>query len=211
MRLLLSICCFLAASTAQAQFVSLGLKGGIPVTPALPGFNETNPSVPYLDTGRWTVGPTIELHLVSGLSIEADVLFRGYTTVATYDFPTAPNSYVTQMLKDSVKAWDFPLLLKYRFPTHTIRPFVTAGAQLTHLTSDQYYSLACLSSTCVPINPNSSIPFSGHYSYIDNISGPAGGVGVEFRYGRIKFDPEVRYAHLDTDINLVTVLLGVTF
>jgi hypothetical protein len=50
-----------------------------------------------------------------------------------------------------------------------------------------------------------------HYSYIDNLSGPAGGVGVEFRYGRIKFDPEVRYAHLDSRINLVTVLLGVTF
>ena len=209
MRLLLSISCFLLASTAQAQFVSLGLKGGIPATPALPAFNGINP---YLDTGRWTVGPTIEFHLVSGLSLEADALFRGYTTIATYDFPIDLNSFAPNVQKDSVKAWDFPLLLKYRFPiTHTVRPFVTAGAQLTHFTTDQYASASCLGSTCVPITPNSPLRSGGSFTYAGNAGGPAGGVGLEFRYGRIKFDPEVRYAHIESNINLVTALLGVTF
>ncbi len=101
-------------------------------------------------------------------------------------------------------------MLKYRFPTHSIRPFVTAGAQLTHLTSDVYSSLGCVTTGCLTYSGPIS-PMSLDYSYQSNFVGPAGGGGVEFRYGRIKFDPEVRYSHLDSRINLVTVLLGVTF
>jgi len=213
MRHLFSISCFLAASTVQAQFVSLGIKGGIPVTPALPGLSYSNP---YLDTGRWTVGPTLELHLVSGLSFEVDALFRGYTVVATYVLTPPDSSLSQETVKSSVKAWDFPFLLKYRLPVGAVRPFLDGGYSFTHESTDAFASSACISSPlqCVPPNPaltTLSGIFSGEFQSSRNLHGPAAGVGVQFRHGRIRIAPEIRYTHLNPNTNLATVLVGVTF
>ncbi len=213
MRYLLSISCFLVACTAQAQFVSLGIKGGIPVTPALPDLSSTNP---YLDTGRWTVGPTVELHLVSGLSFEADALFRGYTVVNTY-FLAPPDSSSSQTtVKSSVKAWDFPLLLKYRLPVGAVRPFVDGGYSFTHESTDAFVSFECIPSPVPCVPPGTSVTtiygtYNSEFQSSRNLNGPVAGVGVEFRHGRIKIAPEVRYTHLNPQTNLATVLVGVTF
>jgi WD40 repeat protein len=207
MRYLLSISCFLAACTVQAQFVSLGMKGGIPVTPALPNLSYSDL---YQDTGRWTVGPTIELHLVSSLSFEADALFRGYTVVTNFVSFSPSNTPLLDSSKASVKAWDFPLLLKYRITSRAIRPFVDGGYLFTHESTDVFTSSICAAATlpCVPPNPPD---YNGEFKSSLNLNGPAAGAGVEFRYGRIKIAPEVRYSHLNPNINLATVLVGVTF
>jgi hypothetical protein len=211
MRYLLSISCFLAACTAQAQFVSLGVKGGVPVTPAIPGLSSTNP---YLDTGRWTVGPTLELHLVSGLSFETDALFRGYTVVNTYVLAPTDSSWSQSTVKSSVKAWDFPLLLKYRLPVGAVRPFLDGGYSFTHESTDAFGSFASILSTSLPSGTALTTvngTFNGEFQSSRNLRGPAAGVGVEFRHGRIKIAPEVRYTHLNPNTNLATVLVGVTF
>jgi hypothetical protein len=209
MRHLFSISCFLAASTAQAQFVSLGIKGGVPVTPALPNLSY---SQLYLDTGRWTVGPTIELHLVSGLSFEADALFRGYTVISNFVSYSPSNAPLLDSSKASVKAWDIPFLLKYRLPVGAIRPFVDGGYQFTLESTDVFASYICAAATlpCVPPNP-ALTSYNGEFKSSLNLNGPAAGVGVEFRYGRVKIAPEVRYSHLNPNTNLATVLMGVTF
>jgi hypothetical protein len=207
MRRLLSIYWILAACTAQAQFVSLGMKGGVPTTPALPGLSYANP---YLDTGRWTVGPTLELHLVSSLSFEADALFRGYTVISTFVFTPTDYSPLQDTVKSSVKAWDFPLLLKYRLPVGAVRPFLDGGYSFTHESTDAFGSSECISGTqlCPPPNP---VTFNGEFQSSRNLNGPAAGMGVEFRHGRVNIAPEFRYSHLNPNTNLATVLVGVTF
>jgi hypothetical protein len=153
-------------------------------------------AVPYAgldqEPGRWTVGLTAEFHLVSGLSAEVDALFRGYSFVL-HDSSSSANSY-----RLDAKAWDFPFLLKYRFLGGPVRPFVDGGYSLTHESFDE--------STLVGQMKNSR---SG--------SGPAGGVGVEVKYRKVRIAPEVRYIHpfhsgiTGSNGNLLTVLVGLTF
>ena len=70
---------------APAQLISVGVKAGIPVTQALPDYVSSSSGL--LDTGRWTVGPTIELRLVHGFSLEADALYRAYRLQQTFVSP----------------------------------------------------------------------------------------------------------------------------
>jgi hypothetical protein len=45
-----------------------------------------------------------------------------------------------------------------------------------------------------------------------NRQGPAAGVGIEFKFGKVKISPEVRYTKLTRpNANEVTVLAGFTF
>src|SRR6516164_11169187 len=121
---------FLAAVTAPAQRLSFGVKAGAPVTDASP-----YQYAPYsiVDTGRWTVGPTVELRIVAGLSFEFDALYRGFRRQGSDAFTVIPagvsqgqaSSFTAAYLtfQQNAKEWDFPLLLKYRFTSGPLNPF----------------------------------------------------------------------------------------
>jgi len=216
---------FLAAAlTAPAQTFSFGVKAGAPMTNALAYDNG-----PYsmVDTGRWTVGPTAEVRLFSHLSFEADALFRGYrfqsvggasilSGTALVPITVAPVS--TSFFRQNTKEWDFPLLLKYRFQAGTVHPFVDGGYEFAHASSDFTNSCLSGSNTCPTVGPGSSVSSVGSassqnsYSSSVNRHGPAAGVGIEFKFGKIKISPEVRYTRLSRpNVNEVTVLAGFTF
>ena len=212
---------FFTATLASAQIVSLGVKGGVPATQALAGSYSSPTTI--LDTGRWTVGPTIEFRLPFGFSVEADALYRGYReqfSFAGNGFIIPPGTNVNPVIPaffvsshSNTKVWDFPLLLKYRIGSHGFRPFVDAGYTFSHRTSDFTSFSSCLSSQAVC---QASTPVFGNGTFrggsSENSGGPTGGVGVEYRYGRVKIAPEVRYTHLSNPTsNLVTVMVGVTF
>ncbi len=177
---------FVTTFAASAQIASFGVKAGVPVTSPVP-----YASLPQ-NTGRWTIGLTVEFHLISGLSAEADALFRGYS-FSLHDTASSANPYQLD-----AKAWDFPFLLKYRFLSGPVRPFVDAGYSLTHESFDE--------STSLGTTKNSR-----------NGSGPAGGIGVEFKYRRIRIAPEARYTHVyhsgltGSNANLLTMMVGITF
>jgi hypothetical protein len=203
---------FAAAIAAPAQRFSFGVKAGAPVTEAIPGED-----APYsiVDTGRWTAGPTVELRFFRNFSFEFDALYRGFRQLNTTSLATIPagtnaisNPIMYSPSEQNAKEWDFPLLLKYRFEAGALRPFVDGGEVFAHQTSDFISTLQCSGTpgTCTP----SFAPYS--YSGAVNRRGPSGGVGVEFRYHRIRLAPEVRYMHLDRPgSNEVTVLAGFTF
>jgi hypothetical protein len=212
---------FVLAALAPAQIVSVGVKAGVPVTDALSYYEFNGTAV--LDTGRWTVGPTIEFHLFAGLSVEADALYRGYRdqwnfaqaeiiapgATGPVTFPAMFGTYLS-----SAKVWDFPLLLKYRFNARRYRPFVTAGATLSHASFDSTASQSCLSSASVCANSpyGASYNTTSRYSSSQNTFGPTAGAGVEFKVGKFKLAPEVRYTHMDNPRrNLVTVMVGFTY
>lgn len=140
------------------------------------------------DTLRWTAGVAADLHLISHFSLEADALIRKYSF--------SPSSSMHQ----DVTAWDFPFLLKYRFRAPHMRPFLDAGYCLTHESLDE------------SIGGGRAGNVGGR---ID--TGPAAGVGVEFKYRRLVIAPEARYLLLyEPDIsgsngNVLTLLVGVAF
>ncbi len=210
---------FAAALTAPAQIFSFGVKAGAPVTSALP--YDTGPHS-IVDTGRWTVGPTAEFRLFSHLSFEADALFRGYRAQSSggsfilsgTSLVSIAGSPFSASFRQNTKEWDFPLLLKYRFQAGPVRPFVDAGFELAHASSDFNNSFVCLASpaTCSAADIGSFITSQSRYSSSVNRHGPVAGAGIEFKFGKIKISPEVRYTNLTRpNANEVTVLAGITF
>ena len=209
---------FAAALTASGQRFSFGAKAGVPVTSAY-----SYDSAPYsiVDTGRWTVGPTAEVRLLGDLSFEFDALFRGYRQQSAYGFSgtvlSGPNTTEVSIFSSSrqnAKEWDFPLLLKYRFHAGPVRPFVDAGFEWAHVSSDLTYTVSCLSpaDVCTPSGLGTYLHSPMSYTSSVNRRGPVAGLGVEFKYRRLKIAPEVRYSRLTRPTaNDVTVLVGFTF
>jgi hypothetical protein len=119
-RLLLPVL-LLFAGTAFAQ-VSVGVKAGVPVT----DFFETGalPGIQYFtDTHRYTIGPTVEIHLPKGLSVEVDALYKRLDYSAT--LITLPLTFSSA----TANSWEFPVLLKYRAGHKgVLRPFLDTGA-----------------------------------------------------------------------------------
>lgn len=208
---------FAAAFTASAQRFSFGVKAGAPVTPALSG-----DSAPYsmVDTGRWTVGPTAEVRLLGNLSLEFDALFRGYRQQQSFGAyigagPSGPGDVAfSSSFRQDAKEWDFPLLLKYRLKTGPLHPFFDAGFEFAHVSSDFTSSTTCLGTAdaCNASGLSSFFQPQSSYSSSVNRRGPAAGIGVEFKYGRLKIAPEVRYTKLTRpNVNEITVMAGFTF
>ncbi len=104
----LSALLLLLAAPSFAQHLHFGLKGGMPLNDLV----ESDGRVTNLPS-RWTLGPMLEVDLPVGLGIEFNALYRriGYN----------------DLLDNTAGAWDFPLLLKYRFPGIVARPYVAGG------------------------------------------------------------------------------------
>ena len=104
----LSAVLLLLAAPSFAQHLHFGLKGGVPFNDLV----ESGGRISNLSS-RWTLGPMLELDLPLGLGVELNALYRrvGYSDVQD----------------NTAGAWDFPLLLKYRFPGIVARPYVSGG------------------------------------------------------------------------------------
>jgi len=184
---------FLIAMAAPAQVVSFGITGGVPLTPPFSGYSYDDP---YLDTGRWTIGPTIDFHIVSGLSFEAGMLLRGYRIVGSNDVPAGSGTALFSY-RSNARDFDFPLLLKYRFLSGPRRPFVDAGYVVTYESHNDLGTAACLSSDtgagAVPA-PAPGLPATVKLSR--SLQGGAAGIGEEFKFRRFRIAPEVRFTYL---------------
>jgi opacity protein-like surface antigen len=125
---------FVWASAAFAQPIGLGLKLGLPLTDAFK--TSSNPTTSYSsDTKRYIIGPQIELRLPKGISIELDALY----TQLNFSSARSVAGSVVNAATDA-DAWEFPLLLKYKFGganaiAGSVRPFVTTGASFRRLTN----------------------------------------------------------------------------
>src|ERR1043166_8507065 len=109
------------AGTACPQILSVGVKGGGPLTDAIDA--ASNQSVRYIsNTKRYLVGPTVELNLPLHVSIEFDALYRRENYESRTNLIDGFSTGAT-----TANSWEFPLLLKWRFSGGPIRPFVDAG------------------------------------------------------------------------------------
>lgn len=115
----------LLSPAAIAQGLSFGLKAGAPATDAVKaeswGYGSYHPA-----SGRYTIGPIVELHLGARLSVEFDALYRPVKYRVTRG-GFAPED------GDSGSAWQFPLLLKYRLSGGLVAPYIAGGVAFNHL------------------------------------------------------------------------------
>lgn len=123
MKLPLLLLC--ASTLAFSQPVTAGIKVGLPLTDFLNTVNGTASTT----TNRYIVGPMVELRLPAGLGVEFNALYRHF------DYTNIVGSTVNAVTSTGHSgAWEFPLVAKYKFPSHVIRPYLEAGVAWDTLT-----------------------------------------------------------------------------
>lgn len=130
------------AFAADAQRISIGVIGGTNITANFPVTDYSGPAddfgnpayrFQHLSGPRsFIVGGLIEGRLSDSFSIEANVLHRPLKrTIIFTTFDTEGAATVSTQTSTAVRAWEFPILLKYALPksrfSGPVRPFVAAG------------------------------------------------------------------------------------
>jgi opacity protein-like surface antigen len=195
-----------AASAFAAHPFAVGVKGGVPLTDFVNTARSGNFSY-FAHTNRYIIGGQAELRLPFGLGIEFDALYRHVNFSGS---GTAGG--VTANLTTTANAWEFPLLIKYRFPGVVVRPFIDGGAAWETLTGvKQFVS----SISPVPIGSTATLRDKTAVGYV-------AGAGLDIKIG-IRLQPEIRYTRwgakhfLDpnglfrSNQNHAEFLLGITF
>lgn len=175
----------LLAIPLHAQ-LHLGVKGGVPFNDAV---KTSNPF--RSEFARWTFGGVAELDLPAGLGLELDLLYRrtGYSVEGAQPGQGPDNIG---------NSWEFPLLVKYKFPGILARPYIAGGLSFRRITDI----------------PN---------AFENGSRGVVLGTGLRFSALLVRVSPELRYTRwnneafraaggaLGSSRNQVEVLVGITF
>ena len=210
-----SLILILFASSAFSQPISFGLKGGVPFTDAFNAITSGNTSYTTL-THRYTIGPMVELHLPFHLGVEFDAL---YTRL---DFGSTENLVdITQQSSTTANAWEFPLLLKYRFGHGPIHPYLAGGPSFRDISGvTQIINVIPFPRGATRTSSTSS-PSQLNKNFV---AGFAFGGGVDVHALVIHISPEIRFTRwasqnfvdnvtgaLNTNLNEAELLVGITF
>ena len=156
----------LSSVSTCPQAASVGLKAGIPLTDVYNN-NAVPDGAAHSSETRFTIGPTVELHLPLHFSVELDALWRQSS------FSTNGGHFLGTGQQDStVNDWQLPLLVKYQPWFGPVRPFLDAGPVYRHVSTTM-----------------SSAPAPSHGSS----SGIAVGGGVSLKAWHLRLEPEIRY------------------
>ena len=166
---------------ALGQKLSFGVVGGVNLTDDLRTLREpfaylgnTYTDLTTSDSRSMIFGAMLEVGLPRRWSLEVDALHRTLKSTKTTDFPGSGAGPSFAPYHTSMPTWQFPLLLKYRFPAASkVRPFVAAGP------SFRTYG-----------TPNGTRP--AHY-------GITGGAGVDLSVGGFRIAPTLRYTSWAAD------------
>jgi opacity protein-like surface antigen len=188
--------CLLFLSAAAAQNLGLGVKGGVPFTDVLETSRSFGSQTFQAKTNRYTVGPTLEIRLPFGLSVEFDALYKR--------FEQNGSSVTGGTVAKTGSSWEFPLLGKYHFGQAFTKPYVEAGISFKHLSG---YLLPFRSLPAPPaVQPIGSTTRAGL----------AVGAGVEFQLHFLRISPGIRFSHWGEQLfvpgtNAVDFLIGASF
>jgi len=208
----------LSTISAFSQPFSAGLKAGVPLT----DFFNTVQNSSYTVPNRYIIGAMAEVRLPAGFGIEGDVLFRhlNYTAQLSQTFISGLVSATTTTTdRATSSAWEFPILLKYRFPTRIARPYAEAGVAwdtLSGLTDT-------ITQTVAPVFSSSTTSTSKPSSLANNTTmGFVICAGIDVHALVIHISPEIRYTRwasphfnlngvINSNQNQAEFLVGITF
>src|ERR1035441_6972095 len=200
-----------AARVGSAQLFSFGAKAGVPITNFLEGPVNAYTSYTYKPSvNPYIIGATAEVHLPFGFGIEIDALYR--------HFGYSGGPYTAD--KTTTGDWEFPGLVKYRFPGKALRPFADAGLAVDTLTgSTQTYVLVRIDNMFFSNTLSDPLEMQKR-----TIVGFVAGAGLDLHTWHMHFLPELRYTRwkdqhflnsvptvLSSNQNQVEFLLGITF
>ena len=192
----------------SAQLISIGVKGGVPLTQAMTGLRD--------ESRRYLVGSSIEFRLPARFAVEADVLYQRIGSSAFF----APISILSSVnlvnlyaglitYRQRGDSFEFPILGKYYLKSRDSKwqPFVGTGYAFRTIRFSTDSSLSD-GTTITPI----------HSSYRSSLGvGAVAAAGIRLRAGRFALVPEIRYTRwggLDAGSipkNEAAFLFGITF
>ena len=201
----------LGAAAASAQPFTVGIKGGVPLT----DFVNTVQNVSSTAPNRYIIGATAELRLPFGLGVELDALYRHLNYSAQYQ----STATITTSTRTTGNSWEFPLLLKYRFPTPIVRPFVDAGVAWDTLSGLSQTVTDTVSPTRTSTTRTTSTPVELQHN---STMGFVMGAGVDIHALVLHISPEIRYTRwgsehfnlngiINSNQNQAEFLVGITF
>ena len=206
------LCLFtMAAALAFAQRFSFGIKGGVPLTDFMDTVENISHSVP----NRYIIGVTGELRLPLGFGVEADALYRHLN----YSTQQPPANNLQTSTQTTANAWEFPLLLKYRFPMVIARPYVSAGVAWDTLSG----VTQTVTDTIVPTRSTTTRTTSSPAELQHNTTmGFVMGAGIDIHALVLHISPEIRYTRwanphfnlngiINSNQNQAEILVGITF
>ncbi len=211
-KLLLGIFCTTALAF-PADFLSFGVKGGVPLNDA---FNTASTGqIRYVtNTKRYAVGPELDINLPLGLGIEIDALYR------RLNFESTSNQVdIFVRRATTANAWDFPLLLKWRLAPGPIKPYFSVGPTFRGL-SNLTQRVETFFAPSRPQRSETTTPAELENRF--NTGFTIGG-GLQLGGPRVKLSPEIRYTRwgwqnfrsvnglLSTNPDQVEFLVGLTF
>jgi hypothetical protein len=170
----------LGSSPAAAQNVSVGVRGGVPLTDLVSTVQSQAARI-NSNFPRYIVGPTFEVRLPFGLGFHVDALYRKMSFEAAAGQAASSASY---------GFWQFPVMLKYRMGAGPFRPFVSGGPSFSKLTGS-----GGIGSCAITAGANNCI---GRVLN-DGGTGFALGTGLDMRFPFIRLAPEIRYTRLGAD------------
>jgi len=173
----------LVIAPAFAQPISIGVKGGVPITDAFETF-QGNSAFYATNTKRYLVGPSFQINLPARFSIEIDALYKrlGYQ----YNQSLSTGTVTTRTVANS---WEFPALVRFAITPGPIRPFVAAGGSVRNISGiESVRDTINTGLAPVRVQLNNASEFNKR-----NDLGFVFGGGLEFRLGRLRITPEVRY------------------
>lgn len=206
----------LSGVSAYPQLISLGAKAGVPLTDFVNGADSRTGFNFNTTTNRYLIGPTAELHLPAGFSIEVDALYR--------HFSFATNNQLVDALtnqRTTASSWEFPVLLKYRIPTPVplVKPFIDGGVAFNTLTGVKQTA----TSLFFPGRGNTTSTTNPTQLNENNTMGVVVGAGVEVKALFLRVSPEIRYTRWSNEqfkdplgfshsnLNQAEVMVGFTF
>lgn len=204
----LLLCQIAGLRNVHAQHISVGVVSGIPATESFDtGFIYRGSFDPT--TARYILGPAVAVRLGNRFAAEFSALYQPFSFRQSTIILT-PASW-----KTTGNLWQFPMLLKYRFPEGPIAPYITAGPSLQFVTNITESFVTIVDPTPVVSHPPPDRRV---------IAGFAAGAGLGFSLGRLHISPEVRYTrwaaenfnftqtnHVGTSLNQVQILIAFMF
>jgi hypothetical protein len=202
---------FVISLNGNAQWLSLGVTGGVPVSPhaafysaatiSLNPSSSDQPNATNLVTFQgpndfyqkpYAVGPALEVNLPLRLSLGIGMLYeRFHRDMSEGITPIRGGGnvifgYVTSV---AANAFAFPLLVKYNFSHPRIRPFIEAGATLRHLGNFEGEGFQL----DIHLHPTARRFRFDPDKAVD--VAVTVGAGLRYRLGLADVVPEVRYLH----------------
>ena len=200
------------ATPTFAQGFRFGVKVGVPMTEYFDTISSRYSSA----TRRYTVGPSVEVHVWKDVGLEFDALYKriGYVGIASRFTRQPP--FITDSFDVKGNSWDFPLMMKYRFG-RVVRPYVAGGGAVRYIGPVRARGVRTINSLAP--GPNNTAVSVTTTTPIDTSNPPdlrrrmfpglTVASGIEFRRGRLRLRVEhgVPAAHVDHDGVLARIAL----